>query len=194
MNTKAQAILADLTFPDTIWREPMLIAIFGFPGAGKTTIAEMLASRYPLVCLTTDQLRLKYGFQNGPDTITAMYEVAQHLLGNRHSVLLDGIHMMRKNRDEARQFGKEQRALVQFVQVVAEDDVIQQRLRQRTTNPEATAQAGKFIITEAHYQRIIQYYEPPAHEADVFTIDTTFAQQVEAQLLDLHKTIQTALE
>lgn len=65
------------------WRAPLLIGLFGLPGAGKTTVARWLAARYPLVVLATDALRLRHGLPSGPATIDAMYEVAAALLPRR---------------------------------------------------------------------------------------------------------------
>ena len=59
--SKSDQILNDLSVPNHKWKTPCLIAIFGFPGAGKTAIADQLSSRYPFVCLTTDAIRLWAG-------------------------------------------------------------------------------------------------------------------------------------
>ena len=65
---------------------------------------------------------------------------------------------------------------------VANPDVIKQRLNQRATNPEATQQYGKFIITDQHFQRIISYYEEPVDENDVFKVDTSSDTRSDDQL------------
>ncbi len=170
-----EQILTDLKLPDTTWRQPCLIATFGFPGAGKTAVAATIGERLPLVCLTTDLIRLRYGFASGPETLAAMCSVAGALFSQNYSVIFDGIHMLRKNRQALREFGKANQAEVRFVHVCAWPDVIKQRLNDRLANPEATYQQGKFVITDAHFQRIIHYFEAPSGEPDVVEVDTSSA-------------------
>lgn len=161
--------------------------MFGFPGAGKTTIATEISRRYPMVCLTTDAIRLKYDFTSGPETLAAMKVAAEQLFGSGHSLIFDGIHMMHQNRDELGQFGRENNVQVRFIHVVATPDVIQTRLNQRAADPDATAKAGKFVITDDHFQRIISYFESPDGEHDVIEVDTSpSAKPTEIQLKSLY--------
>jgi len=183
--TKAEPIFYDLTLPATTWQQPCLVATFGFPGAGKTVIASSLCDRYPFVCLTTDSIRLKYGFTSGPVTLAAMFQVAKKLLTLNHSVIFDGIHMLRKNRETLRTFGAANQAPVRFVHVIADPAVIKQRLKQPEANPEATIEAGKFVITDEHFQRIVQYYEKPDGEPDVIGVDTSSSSSPSANQLRL---------
>lgn len=123
--------------------------------------------------LTTDEIRLKYGFASGPEALKAIFLAAEKLISENQSVIIDGIHMGRKNRDEVRQFGQLHDAHVRFVHVVADGAVIKQRLDQRAVDSEATAKAGKFLITDEHFQQIISYFEAPDGEADVVEVDTS---------------------
>jgi predicted kinase len=181
--TKAARILADLVYPDAKWKLPCLIATFGFPGAGKTTVASTLSNHYPFVLLTTDLIRLKYGFTSGPETLKTMCLVGEKLLSQSYSVIFDGIHMMRKNREEIRHLGIANKAKVRFVHVFADPNVIKQRLNQRIANPDATRQNGKFVITDEHFQRIISYYEKPNGEKDVIEVDTSLSSSPTANQL-----------
>ena len=165
----------------------MKLGIIGLPGAGKTTIAHHLTRRYPLVCLTTDRIRLKYGFASGPDTLKAMRTVGEELLSQNTGLIFDGIHMMRKNRDMLRQFGEANHARVRFIHVTADPTVIKIRLKQRAANPASTELSGKFVISDEHYQRIISYYEPPAGEKDVVEVDTSpTSSSIDDQLRSLY--------
>ena len=60
----AAQIRADLMLPHKRWARPVLIALFGLPGAGKTAVARYLAGHHPLLILSTDALRLRYGATN----------------------------------------------------------------------------------------------------------------------------------
>lgn len=182
--SRAEQLITDLSFPETIWKKPCLIGVFGFPGAGKTAVTTYLGNKQPLVVLTTDIIRMKYGFASGPETIETIQWVARRLLEQHYSVIIDGIHMMRRNRDEIRQSGAAQGAEVRFVHVVAPPEIIRQRLNERALRPEQTAQEGKFVITEEHFQRIIGYFEDPSDEPDVINVDTSpGATAIETQLL-----------
>lgn len=171
--TKVALILRDLRYPDRTWQRPCLIATFGFPGTGKTTIATILSQRYPFVLLTTDAIRLRYGFANGPDTLRSMALVAETLLPKGYSVIFDGIHMMRESRTAFRAFGKTNKAPVRFIHVVADLSVVKQRLDYRSAYPKATNAEGKFVISDEHFQRIISYFESPEGEQDVIDVDTS---------------------
>lgn len=185
---KVNDILKTITYPDRQWRQPCLIATFGFPCAGKSAIVSDLSSRNPFVCLSTDAIRLIHDFNSGPETLEAMGIVAEKLFAQNHSVIFDGIHMMRKNRAELRDFGMRKNVQVRFIHVTAHPTVIQQRLKQRAENPEATSQQGKFVITEEHFQRIIQYFESPDNEPDVSTVDTSEStQSATNQLTSLYR-------
>ena len=166
-------VLLDVDYPDRKWKQPCLIATFGFPGVGKTTVAAKLSDQYPFVRLTTDLLRLRYGFASGPETVKAMYLVGEELLSQKHSIIFDGIHLRRKNREELLRFGMANKAQVRFIQVVADPVVIKERLNQRATNPEATRAEGKFVITDEHFQRITSYFESPDEDEDVVEVDTS---------------------
>lgn len=189
---KVEQILSDLTYPKITWEQRCLVAIFGFPGAGKTVIASYLSNRYPFICLTTDFIRLKYGFANGRATLESLFGVAEKLLIENRSVIFDGIHMMQKNREEVRQFGSKNNAHVRFIHVVADDAVLKHRLQQRIDDPTLTAQERKFVITPEHFQRIISYYERPEGEQDVTEVDTTSLVS-ENQLSSLYAELNTWL-
>ena len=71
-------VLSNLTLPVERWVKPVLIGIFGVPGAGKTEVARYLSHRHPLLILSTDALRLQYGFESGLVT----RQVMDHLASN----------------------------------------------------------------------------------------------------------------
>ena len=95
----AQQVLADLPLPAAQWPRPVLIGIFGLPCSGKTEITRFLAARHPLIALCTDAIRLRYNLTSGPDTHAVMFELVDALLPRGYGVILDGIHLGRKDRD-----------------------------------------------------------------------------------------------
>ena len=68
----------------------MLIAMAGLPGAGKSTLAEVVGARRKTTVLSVDQIEtaiLKAGISSGQPTGLAAYLVAETLAG---SVLMNG--------------------------------------------------------------------------------------------------------
>jgi len=102
MQETASRVLADLTLPLNSWRQPVLIAITGLPCTGKTEIAAYLGAHFPLIVLSTDAIRHTYGLASGPSAHPVMYEVAAVLLKDNVGLIFDGIHLGRRDRDEAR--------------------------------------------------------------------------------------------
>ncbi len=155
------------------WRIPVLIGVFGLPGTGKTETTAWLATRYPLVVLSTDALRLRHHLPSGPATIDVMYEVAARLLPQRVAIVFDGIHMRRSDRVRLRQFAEEHRADWAFIHTIAEPAVIERRLEARRRDADHTRAEGKFVITPDHFTRIASWLEVPVGEERVWQIDTS---------------------
>jgi predicted kinase len=75
----------------------MLIAFSGLPGTGKTTIARLLARRWPAVYVRVDaieQALLRAGFPAppGPEGYAVAYAVACENLRLGHRVVADGVN------------------------------------------------------------------------------------------------------
>lgn len=83
----ASQILADLTLPCQRWVQPVLIGLFGVPGTGKTAVADHLVQHHPLLILSTDALRLRYGLESGLLTRQVMDLLALQLLPRQISHL-----------------------------------------------------------------------------------------------------------
>jgi predicted kinase len=166
------ALLAELPLPPAQWRPPVLIGLFGLPGAGKTTVTQWLARRHPLVLLSTDALRLRYGLPSGPATLAVMEHVAHGLFARGASVVFDGIHLGRKQRLSFRDLGRQCGAVTWLLYVTAPPAVIEARLQARLAAPEQTVAEGKFVITPEHFVRIAAYLEPPTDDEDVLRVDT----------------------
>jgi predicted kinase len=170
--TVAAAVLAELAVPPTSWRQPVLTGLFGLPDAGKTTVAQWIAERHPLVLLSTDALRLRYHLPSGPATLAVMEQVARHLLAGCASVIFDGIHQGRRDRQALRALGAQCGAQTTFVYVTAPAATLALRLQARRDNPEQTAAEGKFVISPEHFARIAAFLEPPTDGEDVLRVDT----------------------
>jgi len=136
-------------------------------------VARYFADHHPLLVLSTDALRLRYGFESGIVTRRVMDQVAAHLLPQQISIIFDGIHLARKDRQAVQELAHTHQAEAHLIYVVADPDVIEQRLHARMQTPESVAAEGKFVITPEHFMRIVGYLEPPASDEAVILVDTS---------------------
>lgn len=155
------------------WRVPVLIGVFGLPGTGKTETTHSLATRYPLLALSTDAIRLRYQLASGPVTIDVMYAVAAALLPRNAGIIFDGIHMRRVDRLRLRQFAADSHADCAFIHTIANSAVIEERLEERRRNTEQTRAEGKFVIAPDHFARIASWLEAPTDEEGIWQVDTS---------------------
>jgi predicted kinase len=154
----AADLLASLNPPRERWQRPVLVGIFGLPGAGKTEAAGWLAGRLPLVLLTTDAVRLRYGLPSGPAAHAVMAAVAATLLPSGMGVIFDGIHLARRDRLAFRELARRHQADSALLHVTARPGVIAERLAARLSAPDRTAAEGKYVITADHFARIAAYF------------------------------------
>jgi predicted kinase len=185
-------LLACLDVPLGRWRAPLLIGVFGLPGTGKTEMSYRLARRYPLVMLTTDAIRLRYGLPSGPATHAVMYEVARALLPRRVAVLFDSIHPGRGNRLHLREFATRHQAESAVIFTTAQPAIVEARLQARQEAPARTARDGKFVITPQHFARIANYLEPPTVDEAIWTVDTSHG-DLDAQLAGFERWLDTQM-
>jgi gluconate kinase len=102
-----------------------------------------------------------------------MYELAAELLPQQHSLIFDGIHLGRKDRDALRRFAERYGVESKIVYTTAVPHIIQERLQARIQSPEQTSAEGKFVIMPDHFLKLASYLEPPADDEDVVVIDTS---------------------
>ena len=172
--TPVDTVIAEAAAFPRRWRRPVLVALWGLPGTGKSALASELARRFPLTLLSTDTLRLRHGLPSGPATHELIYAVADRLLPDRAGIIWDGIHATRSHRDAVRAFAERHGAQLEMVWTTAADATIRQRLADRAAAPEQTAAAGKFVITSEKLAQFIAWLQPPgADEPPSLTIDTT---------------------
>lgn len=169
----AAQLLTELSLPSVRRQPPLLVGLFGLPGAGKTETAHQLAAHASAMVLSTDVVRLRYKLPGGAQAQQLIFEAARYLLQQQISVIFDGIYLGRSNRAEFRVFARQNRAECRFIHATAADSVIRARLQHRLEHPTLTRQNGKYVITAEHFDRIAGYLEEPIEEEDVLTVDTS---------------------
>jgi predicted kinase len=117
----------------------LLIAMAGLPGAGKSTIAEILGGRLGASVVSVDPLEsaiLSAGIDSDQPTGLAAYLVAETLaesvLVAGHHVIVDAVNAVDPAREQWVELAKRQGVSLRFIEVVCSDvDLHRQRLESR---------------------------------------------------------------
>lgn len=146
----------DLARGRAAWREPQLMALCGYSGSGKSTIARELARRLPAVHLSTDLIRkemagLSPSQRLGPEAyaearVEAVYAELHRrssaLLAGGKGVILDASYLDPGQREAARSAASQAGARCRFIICTAPEEVIRARLELRTASGEDASDAG----------------------------------------------------
>lgn len=125
---------------------PQIILLVGVPGAGKTTLARMLAPRIGAVVLNRDEIRdaifpekyLDYSREQNQVGTDALYGVLGYLLDRPRPdfIVVDGKPFSRKSEIEhVRDLADRSRAGLLIFHCVAPSDVIAARLQEGLVDP-----------------------------------------------------------
>lgn len=162
-----------LKLPKKRFSKPPFIVTFGLPYTGKTEISKYLADKYNLVWMSTDWIRIKFHFSDGPSTHKVMYEVASDLINQGIGVVFDGIHLGEHNREDARNFALENSATPILIYTTCSQELIDSRMKQRCANPKLAYEQGKHCVTPEHFRQIASFLEKPTKDEGVLVVDTT---------------------
>lgn len=143
-----------------------LIVVFGLPGVGKSSIAELLAKKKKAVLLKTDEIRREHIQELGHPLIVEniypenamqrvyniMFNLAAEKLKEGETVILDGTFAKRKNRNLARKIAKSARIPFRFVYIICDagnefksNAIIRARMSQRLGENASTAQFHHYL-------------------------------------------------
>ena len=138
----------------------MLIAMAGLPGAGKSTIAEVIGNRLGYAVLSVDPIEsaiLSAGIKSDQPTGLAAYLVAEAIadaaLGNGQSIIVDAVNAVGPAREQWVELAKRHRENLRFIEVICSDtDLHRERLESRERNlthlPEPTWHAVEQSLDE----------------------------------------------
>jgi predicted kinase len=141
-----------------------LIIMVGLPGSGKSTLAEIIAGYIPqrtVEILNGDRINRELNPvpSYSREELLALHEFIQKkvfeslLVG--HVVIYDATNILEKYRKAARQIALRANVNYLIVEVVADQKLIEQRLRSRTSDPQNYSEADLSI-----YQRMKERFEP----------------------------------
>jgi hypothetical protein len=154
--------------------QPLLVAMCGLPGTGKSYFAAKLTERVPFLILETDRLRKvlverpKYTTGEHRRVFNSCYHLINHYLINGYSVLFDATNLNEEFRSYLYDISKSTGAPLALVHVTAPQDTVRRRLKERKSDRHANtySDAGWLI-----YTRMVPVEEPV--QRDHYALDTS---------------------
>jgi aminoglycoside phosphotransferase family enzyme/predicted kinase len=138
---------------------PLLLVVCGLSGTGKSAVTARLAATENWAAISSDVVRKElagiHPFDHTPEayergmygeamthrTYEEMAARAKTLLGAGRSVILDATFQHSWEREVVQRLGADVGALVLFLELVATDDTIEERLRLRAADPRVVSDA-----------------------------------------------------
>ncbi len=155
-------------------KAPSLVLTSGLPGSGKSTFCRRLATETGAVVLESDGLRTLLFLQPTHEAresarlFAALWQAARTLLQRGVSVIVDATNLRQTDRQPAYEVATQTGARLLLLRFEAPDSVIEQRLTQRMSAPDA---ADNSTAGLAIYRRMAESAER-LHDAH-WTIDTS---------------------
>jgi len=155
-------------------KQPLLVAMCGLPGTGKSHFAAKLTSEIPFLILETDRLRKvlvehpKYTTNEHRRVFNSCYYLIEEYLANGYSVLFDATNLNEDFRSALYDISESTGAPLALVLVTAPTDTVRRRLKQRKAERHANtySDAGWLI-----YTRLLPIVEPVRR--DHYAVDTS---------------------
>ena len=127
--------------------EPVLIAVSGLPGSGKTYFCNRLAERLAFVILESDALRKTlfsspgYSSPESAALFQAVHLLIERLLKKGISLILDATNLSERYREYLYNIADRLQVKLVLVRVEAPPEVVYSRLEARSGNPEGKSDA-----------------------------------------------------
>ena len=143
-----------------------LVVLMGYPGAGKSHCARLLATRLGAAHVASDQLRSRlfiaptYADDENATIFKCVDALVDSLLREDHRVIVDATNLVARYREASVGAARRAGVPIIFVRVVADEAAIRERLAQRRT---ARASDDHSDADERVYERMSgRPFEPPA--------------------------------
>ena len=154
--------------------QPLLVAMCGLPGTGKSHFAAKLTEQVPFLILETDRLRKvlvehpKYTTAEHRRVFRSCYQLIEHYLVNGYSVLFDATNLNEEFRTYLYDIAESTGAPLAVVHATAPMETVRRRLKQRKAERHANtySDAGWLI-----YTRLAPVEEPVRREH--YALDTS---------------------
>jgi predicted kinase len=121
---------------------PVLIIVSGLPGSGKSYFSRRLAERMPLPIIESDAMRQllssrpDYSPGESVRLFRACHALIDELLRKGISLIFDATNLIERNREQLYRIGERAGAKLILVRVEAPQELVQQRLERRQTEPD----------------------------------------------------------
>ena len=153
---------------------PVLVAVSGLPGTGKSYVSQRLLERVPLALLETDALRKAllpsptYSAEESARLFRLTHELIEELLDEGIPVLLDATNLVESHRERLYNIADQRGVKLVLILVEAPPEVVQDRLagRKQGNHPQDQSDADWEV-----YQRMRPSVEPIRRNH--FAVDTT---------------------
>ena len=147
--------------------QPLLVAMCGLPGTGKSHFASKLSEEVPFLIMETDRLRKvivphpKYTTQEHRRVFNSCYQLIVYYLVNGYSVLFDATNLNEDFRSHIYDISAPTAAPLAIVHVTAPQNTVRRRLKERKANRYSNtySDAGWLI-----YTRMVPVEEPVQRE------------------------------
>lgn len=155
--------------------KPTLYLLVGYPGAGKTTVAQAIAEQTGAVHLWSDAERHKRfpDPTHSEEESLALYDQlnqkAESLLGEGKSVIFDTNFNFREDRQKLREIANRQDAATFVIWLNTPQSIAKSRAVGSAIN-----RNGYMVsMTEERFDNIVSKLEPPTEDEKVIKIDGT---------------------
>ena len=147
--------------------QPLLVAMCGLPGTGKSHFASKLSEEVPILIMETDRLRKvivphpKYTTQEHRRVFNSCYQLIVYYLVNGYSVLFDATNLNEDFRSHIYDISETTAVPLAIVHVTAPKNTVRRRLKDRKADRHSNtySDAGWLI-----YTRMVPVEEPVQRE------------------------------
>ncbi|MGO4594453.1 AAA family ATPase [Leifsonia sp. 2TAF2] len=137
-------------------RVPMLVAMAGLPGSGKSTIAEIVAGRIGATVISVDPIEaavLRAGIDSDQPTGLAAYLVAEtmaeQVLLSGHSVVVDAVNAVEPARLQWRDLAQRCDVKLRVVETVCSDPELHEERLAKRSGTVATWSTGAVAVEQS---------------------------------------------
>ena len=129
----------------------MIILISGLPGSGKTYFAKALSNRLKISHVNTDTMRKKmsmrgkYRADQKSNVYQALLGNVEELLNENKSVIVDATFSKHSNRTLFENLALKEHTILKYIEIVASEDCIRERLKTPRMDSEADFEVYKEI-------------------------------------------------
>ena len=129
----------------------MLIIVSGLPGSGKSYFASRLAARLDAEYINSDKTRMamnrmgRYSVEDKWLVYDRMAELAAGFLDLGKDVVLDGTFYLRTFRERFAELARRRNTDIQYIEVIADDAIVRQRLSRPRKYSEADYKVHEVI-------------------------------------------------